>query len=168
MVRPSNGKRCGHPLYGAWLQMINRCHNPNNYCYSRYGGVGIQVCARWRNEFLDFLSDVGERPDGMTLDRINPTGDYEPENCRWADAKTQRRNQSAFAKERGRRISSDKAKARWALDRKKRTKCRTGRHEWTDDNVYRHPKGWLMCRACRSEAHRRRQDAARSLEIERH
>lgn len=155
MVRPSNGIRCGHRMYGAWLQMINRCHNPKNSSYGRYGAVGIIVCDRWREDFLYFLEDIGERPDGMTLDRIDPTGNYEPGNCRWADAKTQRANRSEQGRKRGIELSSMKAKLRWAKDRETRTVCRKGIHQWTPDNIYHHPKGWLMCRACRSEGHKR-------------
>lgn len=87
-------ERIKHPLYGAWSGMINRCCNPQNSSFARYGGRGIKVCDRWRSDFLHYLEDMGERPDGMTLDRIDPDGDYEPNNCRWADAKTQRENQS--------------------------------------------------------------------------
>jgi hypothetical protein len=82
----------GHPLYGAWGQMITRCTNPNDKSYPDYGGRGIAVCDRWRNSFEAFLTDMGERPDGMTLDRIDGDGDYEPGNCRWATAAEQQRN----------------------------------------------------------------------------
>src|SRR6187549_1589225 len=61
-----------HPMYGAWAGMVNRCYNPNNSSYERYGARGITVCERWRQSFLDFLSDMGDWPEGMTLDRIDP------------------------------------------------------------------------------------------------
>ena len=79
--------------YKAWESMIRRCTMPSQYSYKYYGGCGIVVCERWRN-FVNFLADMGERPDGMTLDRIDPKGNYEPRNCRWADMKTQMRNKT--------------------------------------------------------------------------
>ena len=71
--------------------MIGRCTRPNNPNYNRYGGRGITVCERWL-EFSNFVADMGPRPDGMTLDRINNDGNYEPGNCRWADWDTQMEN----------------------------------------------------------------------------
>lgn len=80
------------PTYRTWRSMINRCYRPQEDSYQYYGGKGITVCDRWRNSFADFLSDMGERPQGKTLDREESNGNYEPSNCRWADAKTQSRN----------------------------------------------------------------------------
>ncbi len=61
-----------------------RCTNPNFTFFGNYGGRGITVCASWRSSFAAFLSDMGKRPTGKTLDRINTDGNYEPGNCRWA------------------------------------------------------------------------------------
>ena len=77
--------------YGRWADMIQRCTNPNHPKYPLYGGRGIRVCERWR-EFENFYADMGEPPVGMTLDRIDTDGDYEPGNCRWLDAKGQQNN----------------------------------------------------------------------------
>jgi hypothetical protein len=83
----------GTPTHISWSCMITRCTNPNTRHYPRYGGRGIAVCDRWRNSFENFLADMGERPDGTTLDRYpNRDGNYEPGNCRWATAKEQATN----------------------------------------------------------------------------
>lgn len=78
--------------YMTWVNMRNRCYRPNVRGYDRYGALGIKVCERWLHSFENFFSDMGECPEGSTLDRINPYGNYEPSNCRWADLKTQSRN----------------------------------------------------------------------------
>lgn len=86
--------------WNSWWAMNNRCYCKNVTGYDQYGGRGITVCERWRRgfgprglSFKNFLEDMGVRPSGCSLDRINPNGHYEPTNCRWATAKVQRENQ---------------------------------------------------------------------------
>ena len=85
--------------YRTWISMRNRCNNPKNNMYYRYGGIGITVCERW-NSFVNFLEDMGERPLGTSIDRIDNfklTDGYSKSNCRWATPTeqilNQRRNQ---------------------------------------------------------------------------
>lgn len=80
--------------YNSWVSMKDRCYRETHKDYLLYGGRGITVCKRWRNSFLNFLEDMGIRPDGMTLDRIDSNGNYEPSNCRWSPPEIQNRNTS--------------------------------------------------------------------------
>lgn len=88
------GKLESHPLYLTWKSMLMRCNNPSVRGYKHYGGRGIRVCDRWQNDlgFENFINDMGTRPEGMTLDRIDVDGDYEPSNCRWATTEQQMNN----------------------------------------------------------------------------
>lgn len=79
------------PTYRAWVQMRSRCRNPNDPAYPDYGGRGIKVHEAWE-DFDTFIKDMGERPEGVSLDRIHNDGDYEPGNCRWVDQRVQIRN----------------------------------------------------------------------------
>ena len=84
--------RSGHvPEYGVWKAMIQRCHNPKNKHYNNYGGRGISVCDKWR-KFEAFYSDMGKRPEKMTIERLNNNGDYEFSNCKWVSRYDQNRN----------------------------------------------------------------------------
>jgi hypothetical protein len=79
--------------YYAWQSMIQRCTRATHPKFNLYGGRGIMVCDRWRHSFLNFFKDIGPRPHvGLSIDRINNDGNYEPGNVRWADATTQARN----------------------------------------------------------------------------
>lgn len=95
-MRPSD-----HPLHRTYEGMIERCYYSKNRRYHRYGGRGIKVCERWARKpdkkavgFWNFVSDMGQRPDGHTLDRIDPDEDYSPTNCRWATRLAQASNKA--------------------------------------------------------------------------
>lgn len=104
-VAPINGRKAkkhGHrrinnvasPEYRVWRAMKGRCLNPSHKDYPIYGAVGITVCERW-HEFENFLADMGPRPEGTSIDRIDGTKGYSPENCRWATTKQQNRNRKS-------------------------------------------------------------------------
>jgi hypothetical protein len=78
--------------YASWTSMKARCHNKNVINYDNYGGRGITVCDEWKNSFDTFYEDMGEKPDGKSLDRIDVNKGYSKENCRWADNYTQMNN----------------------------------------------------------------------------
>lgn len=96
-IRIRDGVKTSHPIeYGTYRGMHGRCENPNNAKYKNYGSRGIKVCERWSGPygFHHFYEDMGDRPEGYSLDRIDVNGDYEPSNCRWADSRTQQANRT--------------------------------------------------------------------------
>jgi len=100
MVKKTHGEgRSSDPAYSAYCNMLDRCRNENNKFYSYYGGRGIAVHSDWKGPsgFTRFKEHLGCRPDGMTLDRIDPNGNYEPGNVRWATRTVQLINQNIRA-----------------------------------------------------------------------
>jgi hypothetical protein len=94
----SAGRRVTHGasgtlLFDVWQQMLQRCYNPHHKAFKHYGGRGITVCDRWRDSFENFLADMGQRPaPGYSIERIDNSKGYSPDNCKWATAAEQNRN----------------------------------------------------------------------------
>jgi hypothetical protein len=78
--------------YTIWRSMKSRCYTPSSSNYRFYGAKGVSVCDRWLSDFRHFIADMGQCPPDYTLDRINPSGNYEPDNCRWASWELQHKN----------------------------------------------------------------------------
>jgi hypothetical protein len=105
-------------LYWVWAAMIQRCHNPNNRGYRLYGARGISVCGRWRTSVAAFASDMGPRPAGCSIDRIDGSRGYAPDNCRWATRQEQNANRSwcRYINVAGDRLTMKEAWRRHAAD----------------------------------------------------
>lgn len=184
-----NKPRHGHakrgartPTYQSWKAMRSRCRNSNLREWHRYGGRGIAVCARWE-VYENFLEDMGERPDGTSLERLNVDGHYEPTNCAWATRDQQFNNQGRsvkitirgetktlgqWSKIYGIGRSTVSARIRDGMTpeaalsnpvlcpgecHKSRTHCKHG-HEFTTENT-RIWKNARICRTCANEAAQR-------------
>lgn len=107
------------PAYQIWAAILRRCTNPNAKDYPRYGGRGITVCERWANSFTAFYDDMGDRPDGMQIDRIDNSRGYEPGNCRWVTSRENNRNRrdSVYVEFRGERIHICQLAERYGISR---------------------------------------------------
>jgi len=91
-MRQPTLKQQHRKTYQTWINMRDRCSNPDNASYRYWGARGVRVCDRWQNSFEAFLEDMGDRQTGRSIDRINNTGNYPPDNCRWATPRQQARN----------------------------------------------------------------------------
>ena len=129
------------PEYNVWSGMKKRCLNKNDEFYRLYGGRGITVCPSWTEHFESFYKDMGPRPEGATLDRINPNGNYAPGNCRWATGPVQARNKTnnVMLELDGKRLCA----AEWArdLDVPYRRLLRRIRHGWSPERALTAPMG---------------------------
>ena len=120
--------------YKTWQGMHTRCENPNYKIFHRYGGRGIYVCERW-DSFENFYQDMGEKPKGYSLDRIDNNGPYAPWNCRWATCKEQCRNRSTM------KMITYQGKTQslieWAeeLGVSYGTLCTRSRRGWSDERI---------------------------------
>lgn len=129
--------------YSAWVDMRQRCNNPNHQKYHRYGGRGIIVCERW-NDFRNFFADMGPKPSSRySLDRINNDGNYEPGNCRWATQRQQMYNKQ------------------YKNQNTNKTHCNQG-HEFIGDNYFINSFGRRVCYICTNARQKRYRAAAKA------
>lgn len=129
--------------YGVWEGMVQRCNNPKSEGYPNYGGRGIQICSSWL-DFENFFTDMGERPEGMSLDRIDVNGNYCKENFRWADASVQGFNQRISSNNTSGRtgVSWNKQKQGWdAYIMKDRKKINLGRYDTKEEAILAREQG---------------------------
>lgn len=119
------------PTYKTWSGMRQRCYHPKTNGYHNYGGRGITVCDQWRNSFEQFVKDMGIRPHGMVIDRIDVNGNYEPGNCRWIKASISSRNRRdvvvPYLDGEPKKVRANKVHRRWV------EKNREHRHEYASN-----------------------------------
>ena len=136
------------PTKNSWHAMMRRCYDPKCNGYERYGAKGVEVCERWKT-FKNFLEDMGERPTGKTLDRIDNTKGYEPGNCRWATADEQQSNRRPNPSRKGRALNGLKLRA---ADGRELTVLQWARElGMSRDGIYgRLKRGWTIEECLRS------------------
>ena len=131
----------GTLVYKTWANMLQRCRNPKATRYPRYGGRGITVCQRW-DKFENFYEDMGPRPKGKSLDRINNEGIYGPDNCRWATAREQSNNRINTVMVNGEPLA---VVARRHVMSPYTLYTRYVRHGWTLEEALHTPVGGRRC-----------------------
>jgi hypothetical protein len=124
--------------YQSWCAMKARCENPKTSNFASYGGRGISVCERWKH-FPCFLADMGSRPIGLSLDRINNNGNYEPSNCRWATSSQQSSNTrvNVFITNHGETHTAQEWARITGIDIS--TICKRVKAGWSEDDILREP-----------------------------
>lgn len=144
MSRTTHGMAKRSRVYCIWMGLRNRCNNPKNRSYPRYGGRGVKVCERW-DDFAAFLADMGEPPtDRHQIERKDNGGNYEPGNCRWATPKEQASNRrsSRIIEHQGRKQTLQA----WCdeLGLKHTTvSMRLNRYGWSIEDAFTtKPRGW--------------------------
>ncbi len=128
----------GTRVYNSWIKMIDRCTNPRCKCFHNYGGRGIKVCSRWF-DFREFYKDMGDPPEGCTIERIETEGHYEPSNCCWASVKAQNNNRRSNLKLELKGVV--KTAAQWSeeLGINPFTLYNRKRRGWTDERALTQP-----------------------------
>lgn len=125
-----------HDLYRVWISMIDRCFNPKCHSWDNYGGRGISVCERWKN-IENFIIDMGVRPEGYSIDRINNDGNYSPDNCKWSSASEQANNRRVNVIEHN---GKSQTMRQWASELKiNYTTLLYRLHNWTIDKALSTP-----------------------------